>query len=164
MTKEEVIDIIIPLRRTYSPKLDRFFGHEAEDILASVAASCLAQAHSFHAIKHVQAFFAKSVSGRIKSEFRRRARTAKLINEYVPIYRMPQLTLYDLRQALKIAFTALTNTMQLAVWKIYALEEKQGVVAKKLNMTRAKLKSRLVTALTTLREHPALGPWKPKKR
>ena len=160
MTKEEVIEIIIPLRRIYTPKLDRFFGYEAEDILANVVTSCLVKAHTFHSPKHVQAFFAKSVSGRIKTEFRRKARSEKLISDLPPHYYKPSL--YDLRQALNIALSSLTNTMQLAVWKAYVLEERLGKVAKELKLTWKELNIGLAKSLATLREHPALQPWKPK--
>ena len=160
MTKEEVIDIIIPLRRIYQPKLERFFGYEAEDIFASVVASCLFKADNFKSVKHVQAFFAKSVSGKIKSEFRRKERNTKLINDLPP--RVYKPSLYDLRQALNIALATLTNKMQSALWKVYVLEERLGSVAKELGLTPVKLNVELAKSLALLREHPALKPWKPK--
>ena len=160
MTKEELIDIIIPLRRIYQPKLDRFFGYEAEDILASVVASCLFKADTFKSVKHVQAFFAKSISGKIKSEFRRKERGIKLINDLPS--RVCKPSIYDLRQALNIALATLTNTMQSAIWKVYVLEERLGKVAKALDLTPPKLKLGLAKSLALLREHPALKPWKPK--
>ena len=162
MTKEELIEIIIPLRRIYTPKLDRFFGYEAEDILANVVTSCLVKAHTLNSVKHVQAFFAKSVSGRIKSEFRRKTRSEKLINDLPPLFYKPSL--YDLREALNIALSALTNTMRIAVWKRYVLEERLGKIAKELELTTEELNIGLAKSLATLREQPALRPWRPKER
>jgi len=167
LTKDELVEIVIPLRQVYLPKLERFFGYEAEDIFANAVASTLARASIFQSSPHVQIFFAKNISGRIKSEFRRNTRKGKLTDALSSDALSSERLLvtdisgrYDLRQALNLALDALTPPMKMAVWRVHALGETQRIVAKSLKLTRDKLRVRLKVALLTLREHPALSPWK----
>ncbi len=167
----QVADIICILRKKWTPLAERQLKGDAEDILSNAAEATLKRSKKLTTWEHVKHTYVQSIYQRIKNELKRRNKLESNKGKYISNFHVIYADIYDwgfpdryeLRQALNIALGTLRDNDRLAIWRIYVIGEGITTIKKTLKITYLN-KIYLRITLNKLGEHPALSPWKPKKK